>query len=40
VESVTAYLRVTWYGKKDKKKIPVWRCAERSKTGIKKCKYS
>lgn len=39
-ECNSKYTRVTWYGKKEKKKIPVWRCAERSKTGNRKCKCS
>lgn len=39
-ECSSKYLRVTWYGKKDKRKIPVWRCAERIRSGIKKCKNS
>ncbi|WP_312355744.1 recombinase family protein [Aminipila sp.] len=39
-ECNSKYLRVTWYGKKDKKKIPVWRCIERFKNGTKKCKES
>jgi len=39
-ECNSKYSRVTWYGKKDKRKILVWRCAERRKTGTKKCKGS
>lgn len=39
-ECHSKYSRVTWYGKKEKNKIPVWRCAERSKTGTRKCKTS
>lgn len=34
------YTRATWYEDGGKKKIPVWRCGERMKTGTKKCKSS
>lgn len=39
-ECNSKYSRVTWYGKKDKRKIPVWRCTERSRSGTRKCKNS
>lgn len=34
------YIRITWYGKNDKRKIPVWRCGERARSGISKCTNS